>query len=93
MKYRMKIKPVLEESKLVSGFLESIFPAFDLKKMISKIDDIESEIRLSRVREREWGREERERFGALNGKEGFDFELKWMWAVDLILKAHLSSDF
>lgn len=93
MKYKMKIKPVLEESKLVSGFLESIFPAFDLKKMISKIDDIESEIRLSRVREREWGREERERFGALNGKEGFDFELKWMSAVDWILKALLSSDF
>lgn len=57
----MKIKPVLEESKLVSRFLESIFPAFDLKKMISKIDDIESEIRLSRVRERECEGEKRER--------------------------------
>lgn len=61
MKYRMKIKPVLEESKLVSRFLESIFPAFDLKKMISKIDDIESEIRLSRVSERESEGEKRER--------------------------------
>lgn len=61
MKYRMKIKPVLEESKLASRFLESIFPAFDLKKMISKIDDIESEIRLSRVRERESEGEKRER--------------------------------
>lgn len=61
MKYSMKIKPVLEESKLVSRFLESIFRAFDLKKMISKIDDIESEIRLSRVSEREIEGEKRER--------------------------------
>lgn len=61
MKYSMKIKPVLEESKLVSRFLESIFRAFDLKKMISKIDDIESEIRLSRVSERESEGEKRER--------------------------------
>lgn len=57
----MKIKPVLEESKLESRFLESIFPAFDLKKMISKIDNIESEIRLSRVSERESEGEKRER--------------------------------